>query len=69
MERFVKISDIVGPKANLNSYKRIETLPYILSDHKRIKLETASRKTIEMTQTLAHFMNTGSLKKSRRKLK
>lgn len=68
MESFVKINDIVGSKANLNSYKRIETLPYILSDHSRIKLES-SRKTIEMTQILAHFLNTGSLKKSRRKFK
>jgi exonuclease III len=36
---FSKIDRILGHKASLNKYKKIEITPYILSDHNAIKLE------------------------------
>ena len=36
---FSKIDHIIGSKANLHSYKRIEITPCILSDHHALKLE------------------------------
>jgi hypothetical protein len=35
---FPKIDHIIGHKAGLNRYKNIEIIPYILSDHHRLKL-------------------------------
>jgi exonuclease III len=36
---FFKIDHILGHKASLNKYKKIEIIPCILSDHNAIKLE------------------------------
>jgi exonuclease III len=36
---FSKIDHILGHKASLSKYKKIETIPWILSDHNAIKLE------------------------------
>jgi exonuclease III len=36
---FSKIDHILGHKASLSKYKKIEILPCILSDHNAIKLE------------------------------
>jgi hypothetical protein len=36
---FSKVGHILGHKASLNKYKKIEITPCILSDHNAIKLE------------------------------
>jgi exonuclease III len=36
---FSKIDHVLGHKASLNKYKKIEIMPCILSDHNAIKLE------------------------------
>jgi exonuclease III len=36
---FSKIDHILGPKASLSKYKKIEIIPCILSDHNALKLE------------------------------
>jgi exonuclease III len=36
---FSKIDHILGHKANLSKYNKIEIIPCILSDHKALKLE------------------------------
>jgi hypothetical protein len=36
---FSKIDHIIGHKASLSKYKKIETIPHILSDHNALKLE------------------------------
>jgi hypothetical protein len=36
---FSKIDYILGHKASLSKYKKIEIIPYILSDHNALKLE------------------------------
>jgi endonuclease/exonuclease/phosphatase family metal-dependent hydrolase len=36
---FYKIDHILGHKASLSKYKKIDTIPCILSDHNAIKLE------------------------------
>jgi endonuclease/exonuclease/phosphatase family metal-dependent hydrolase len=36
---FSKIDHILGHKANLSKYKKIERIPCILSDHSALKLE------------------------------
>jgi hypothetical protein len=36
---FSKIDHILGHKANLSKYKKIEIIPCILSDHNALKLE------------------------------
>jgi exonuclease III len=38
-ETFSKTDDIVGHKASLNKYKKIEIIPCILSDHNALQLE------------------------------
>ena len=37
---FSKIDHMIGHKASLNKFKKIEILPSIFSDHKGLKLET-----------------------------
>jgi exonuclease III len=37
-ETFYKIDYILGHKASLSKYKKIEIIPYILSDHNALKL-------------------------------
>jgi hypothetical protein len=41
---FSKTECILGHKASLNKYKKIETISYILPDHNGIKLEINSKK-------------------------
>ena len=41
---FFKIDHILGHKIALNKYKRIEIIPYTLSDHTAMKLEINHRK-------------------------
>jgi exonuclease III len=36
---FSKIDEILGHKASLSKYKKIEIIPCILSDHNALKLE------------------------------
>jgi exonuclease III len=36
---FSKIDHILGHKASLSKHKKIEMIPYILSDHNELKLE------------------------------
>jgi hypothetical protein len=40
---FSKIDHILGNKANLSKYKKIEIIPCILSDHNELKLETNNK--------------------------
>jgi hypothetical protein len=40
---FSKIAHILGHKASLSKYKKIEILPCILSDHKALKLELKNK--------------------------
>jgi exonuclease III len=42
---FSKIDHILGHKASLSKYKKIEIIPYILSDQNAIKLENKKNKT------------------------
>ena len=46
---FSKIDHMIGHKASLNKFKKIEIISSIFSDHKGLKLETNQRKK---TQTL-----------------
>lgn len=39
---FLKIDHILGQKARLNRYKKIEITPYILSDHHGLKLDISN---------------------------
>jgi exonuclease III len=40
---FSKIDHILGHKASLSKYKKIEIIPCILSDHNAIKLELSNK--------------------------
>jgi exonuclease III len=42
-ETFPKIDHILGHKASLSKYKKIEIIPYILSDYNALKLELNSK--------------------------
>jgi hypothetical protein len=42
---FSKINHILGHKASLSKYKKIEIIPCILSDHKALKLELKNKNT------------------------
>jgi hypothetical protein len=52
---FSKIDHILGHKASLSKYKKIEIIPCILSDHKAIKLElnnkSKDKKTCKQLET------------------
>jgi endonuclease/exonuclease/phosphatase family metal-dependent hydrolase len=41
---FSKIDHILGYKASLNTYKKIEITTYILSDHNAVKLELNNKR-------------------------
>jgi exonuclease III len=41
---FSKIDHILGHKASLSNYKKIEIIPRILSDHSALKLEINNKK-------------------------
>ena len=50
---FSKTDHIVGHKASLNRYKKIEIMPYILSDHHGLKLDfNINRNTRKTTHSL-----------------
>jgi exonuclease III len=48
---FFKINHILGHKASLSKYKKIEIVPCILSDHNALKLELNNKKTAKNMQT------------------
>jgi hypothetical protein len=41
---FSKIDHILGYKASLNKFKKIKITPFIISDHKRIKLDLKNKR-------------------------
>ena len=47
---FAKIDHMIGHKASLNKFKKIETISSIFSDHKGLKLETNPKATPQNTQ-------------------
>jgi exonuclease III len=49
---FSKIDHILGHKASLDKYKKIEITPCILSDHNAIKLNATTKTTVENTQSI-----------------
>ena len=54
-----KIDHILCHKANMSKYKKIETLPCILSDHNGLKLEINERVKTESTPTPGDYMMNG----------
>ena len=46
---FSRIDHILGHKSALNKYKKIETIPCILSDHNAMKLEINHKKKFRKT--------------------
>jgi exonuclease III len=48
---FSKIDHTLGHKASLSKYKKIEFIPYILSDHNAIKLELNNKNKNKNMQT------------------
>jgi exonuclease III len=42
-ETFSKIGHVLGHKASLSKYKKIEIIPHILSGHNAIKLELSNK--------------------------
>jgi hypothetical protein len=49
---FYKIDHILGHKASLSKYKKIEKIPCILSDCNALKLEINNKKEVENMQTI-----------------
>jgi exonuclease III len=49
---FSKIDHILGHKANLSKYNKIEIIPCTLSDHNALKLEINNKKTAEIWKQL-----------------
>jgi hypothetical protein len=49
---FSKIDHILGHKATLNKYKKIEIIPSILPDHNAIKLESTTKVAAKSIQTI-----------------
>ena len=47
---FSKIDHMVGHKASLNKFKKIEIISRIFLDHNGLKLETTSRKKLKNIQ-------------------
>jgi exonuclease III len=65
---FSKIDHIIGHKASLSKYKKIEIMPFIVSDHTEIKLELNNKNKDKTMQTAGNcitqcLMNNGSLMK------
>jgi exonuclease III len=48
---FSNIDHILGHKASLSKYKKIDTIPCILSDHNAIKLELNNKNKDKTMQT------------------
>jgi hypothetical protein len=71
---FFKTGHILGHKASLSKYKKIEIIPCILSDHNALKLELNNKNNRKSMQTIGSqtthcSMISGSLMKYKRKLK
>jgi exonuclease III len=49
---FPKIDHILGHKASLSKYKKIETIPFTLSDHNALKLEINNKNSSKNMQTI-----------------
>jgi exonuclease III len=49
---FTKIDHILGHKASLSKYKKIEIIPCILSDCNALKLELNNKTTVKIKQTV-----------------
>jgi exonuclease III len=49
---FSRIDHILGHKASISKYKKIEIIPCILSDHNAIKLELNNKNNTENTQII-----------------
>jgi hypothetical protein len=49
---FFKTDPILGHKASLSKYKKIEIIPCILSDHNAVKLELNNKTTVKNMQQL-----------------
>jgi exonuclease III len=49
---FSKIDHILGHKSSLSKYKKIEIIPYILSDHIALKLEINNKSSSKNTRTI-----------------
>ena len=47
---FSKIDHVIGHKASLNKFKKIEIISSIFSDRKGLKLETTSKEKTQNTQ-------------------
>ena len=48
---FSKIDDLIGHKASLKKFKKIEIISSIFSDHKGLKLKTYLKEKLKNTQT------------------
>ena len=46
---FSKIDHMIGHKTSLNNFKKIEIISSIFSNHKGLKIEKSSRKTLKNT--------------------
>jgi hypothetical protein len=72
---FSKIDHLLGHKASLSKYKKIEIIPCILPDHNALKLEINSKNNSKKNMqtigswTTHYSMINGSLMKQKRKLK
>jgi exonuclease III len=69
---FSKIDHILGHKASLRKYKKIEIIPCILSDYNALKLELNNKNNRKLMQTIGSrtthcSMINGSLMKQKRK--
>jgi exonuclease III len=65
---FSKIDHILGHKASLSKYKKIEIIPCILSDHNAVKLELNNKSKDKkhansLKLNISLLMNNGSLMK------
>jgi exonuclease III len=49
---FPKIDHILGHKASLSKYKKIEITPSILSDHNALQLEINNKKAVKNMHTI-----------------
>jgi hypothetical protein len=51
---FSKIDHILGHKASLSKYKKIEIIPCILSDNNALKLEINNKTAVKNMQTIGN---------------
>jgi exonuclease III len=51
---FCKIDHILGHKASLSKYKKIEIIPCILSNHNALKLEVNNKSNNKNMQTIGN---------------